>query len=110
MNQRTRSYIYCGVAAIALLLPCGAHAAAWLFTSVRSSFSGLPGATGNGITDDTAAINRAIAAGTTIYFPPGVYRYAVQSTFRQTNPTGFMAMDRVSQSFASLAPAQGSAL
>jgi hypothetical protein len=38
------------------------------------------GATGNGTTDDTAAINAAIAAATTagsgvIYFPPGNYKY-----------------------------------
>lgn len=75
MNQRMRYYIYCGVAAIALLFPSGAYAAGWTFTSVKTSFNGLPGAKGNGIDDDKAAIDRAIAAGTTIYFPPGVYLY-----------------------------------
>jgi polygalacturonase len=35
----------------------------------------MPGAVGNGIADDTAAINRTIAAGTTVYFPPGTYKY-----------------------------------
>jgi hypothetical protein len=35
----------------------------------------MPGAVGDGITDDTAAINRTIAAGTIVYFPPGTYKY-----------------------------------
>jgi polygalacturonase len=67
----------CLVVAIATLCQSDAYAVggAWTFTSVKTSFNGLPGATGNGTTDDTAAINRAIAAGTTIYFPPGQYRY-----------------------------------
>lgn len=33
------------------------------------------GATGDGVTDDTAAIQAAIDAGNYIYFPPGVYRF-----------------------------------
>jgi hypothetical protein len=32
------------------------------------------GATGDGTTDDTSAINSAIAAGGTLYFPPGTYK------------------------------------
>jgi hypothetical protein len=44
-------------------------------TSVADS-----GAVGDGITDDTAAINRALSAGGEVYFPPGVYR--VTSTLR----------------------------
>ncbi|HEV2842502.1 MAG TPA: glycosyl hydrolase family 28-related protein [Chthoniobacterales bacterium] len=74
MNLKIRYLVYC-VAIIAAISPCSAYAAVWSFTSVKTSFGGLPGATGNGLTDDTAAINRAIAAGTTIYFPPGKYRY-----------------------------------
>lgn len=68
-------YYICLVAAIAALYPSTAHAAPWTFTSVKTSFDGLPGAFGNGFTDDTLAINRAIAAGTAVYFPPGTYKY-----------------------------------
>ncbi len=42
------------------------------------------GATPDGISDDTAAINSALAAGTSIYFPPGRYNY----TGRITLPAG----------------------
>jgi hypothetical protein len=38
------------------------------------------GATPNDGTDDTAAINSAVAAGTSIYFPPGSYNYTGQIT------------------------------
>lgn len=38
------------------------------------------GATPDGSTDDTAAINRALAAGSSIYFPPGSYNYSGRIT------------------------------
>jgi hypothetical protein len=38
------------------------------------------GATPNDGTDDTAAINSAVAAGTSIYFPPGSYNYTGRIT------------------------------
>jgi hypothetical protein len=38
------------------------------------------GATPNDGRDDTAAINSAVAAGTSIYFPPGSYNYTGQIT------------------------------
>ncbi|HKP02775.1 MAG TPA: glycosyl hydrolase family 28-related protein [Chthoniobacterales bacterium] len=70
------SHYLCLLVAIATLGQSNAYAVgSWTFTSVRSSFNGLPGAVGDGVANDTAAINRAIAAGTTIYFPPGKYRY-----------------------------------
>lgn len=59
------------VAALVTLVPCIAQA----FTSVR-----LFGASGTGFTDDTAAINAAIAAGTAVYFPPGIYKYTGSMT------------------------------
>jgi polygalacturonase len=71
MKLKIHHYI-CLVAALAILLPCRADAA-WGFSSVKSF-----GATGNGSTDDTAAINAAIATGTgstVVYFPPGTYKY-----------------------------------
>ena len=36
------------------------------------------GATGNGSTDDTSAINAAYAASNEVYFPPGTYKYTGQ--------------------------------
>jgi len=81
MNHRNHNYhklfgsICCAVA-IAVIYPSSAQATAWSLTSVKTSFASLPGAVGNGTTDDTAAINRAILyGGTSIYFPPGKYRY-----------------------------------
>jgi polygalacturonase len=68
MNLRILRYFFCATA-IAFLSPSSAHAV-WSFQSVRSY-----GATGNGSTDDTAAINAAIAGGTVVYFPPGTYKY-----------------------------------
>jgi hypothetical protein len=41
---------------------------AWPFVNVKSY-----GAVGDGVTDDTAAINAALAAANEIYFPPGTY-------------------------------------
>lgn len=38
------------------------------------------GAVGNGTTDDTVAIKAAVAAGGTVYFPPGTYRVSGTST------------------------------
>jgi hypothetical protein len=73
MNLKMRFCIV-GVAALALLLPRPAQAV-WTFSSVRSY-----GATGNGTTDDTAAINQAIAAGGVVYFPPGTYKYVGSMT------------------------------
>jgi polygalacturonase len=73
MNFKMRSCIVI-VAALALLVPCTARAV-WTFASVRSY-----GATGNGTTDDTAAINQAIAAGGAVYFPPGNYKYVGSMT------------------------------
>lgn len=72
MNHRIRYCLFFCIAAIALPSPCDAQ---WVFTSVKSSFFGLPGAKGNGIDDDTLPINRAISSGNVIYFPPGRYRY-----------------------------------
>ena len=74
MKPRLSSYI-CSAAAVSALFLGTADAATWSFTSVKSSFNSLPPAVGNGTADDTAAINRAIANGTSIYFPPGTYRY-----------------------------------
>ena len=47
------------------------------------------GALGDGITDDSAAIKTAqaaLVAGSTLYFPPGNYRFATQ------NPVGHAAI------------------
>lgn len=92
MNLKIRYLVYC-VAIIAAIYPCSAHAVPWSFTSVKSSFSGLPPASGDGTTDDTAAINRAIAAvsftGGTIYFPPGTYRYIGPMTVPASKPYRF---------------------
>jgi Pectate lyase superfamily protein len=48
--------------------------------NVKASYNGIPGAKGDGTTDDTAAVNSAIAAaiavGGTVYFPPGTYLVA----------------------------------
>lgn len=80
MKLRLFSYL-CSAAAVAALFLGTAHAVVlWNFTSVKSSFGGLPGATGDGFNDDTAAINRAISAATSpnggvVYFPPGKYKY-----------------------------------
>jgi hypothetical protein len=66
----------CLVAAIAILIPGSAHAVvSWTFNSVKSY-----GAYGDGLHDDTAAINSAITGGTVsgkmmVYFPPGTYKY-----------------------------------
>ena len=64
MYLRTRHFVCCA-AVIAAISPCSADAV-----------EGIPGAVGDGIADDTAAINRAIAAGTRVYFPPGIYSYS----------------------------------
>jgi Pectate lyase superfamily protein len=86
MNQKIICYICCCVAAIALPLPCGAQTG-WVFSSVKTDRGpGMPGATGDGVTDDTAAINRTIAAGGIIYFPPGKYRYIGPMTVPVTTP------------------------
>lgn len=45
------------------------------------------GATGDGLTDDTSAINSAVAAlsaHTTLYFPPGVYKISSTITVQQS--------------------------
>lgn len=56
-----------------------ASIAAFLTMSAASVFAAANvkdyGATGNGSTDDTGAINAAIFADSAIYFPPGHYRY-----------------------------------
>jgi polygalacturonase len=69
MKFRIRYYL-CLIAITAILLPSHAHADVWSLKSVRSY-----GATGDGITNDTAAINSAIAANKVVYFPPGTYVY-----------------------------------
>lgn len=56
--------------ALAAFSPGRIQATPWTFTSVKSF-----GATGNGTTDDTLAITRAITTHTAIYFPPGTYRF-----------------------------------
>lgn len=46
------------------------------------------GAVGNGVADDTAAINAALAAavsGDAVYFPPGNYKITSQITFNKNN-------------------------
>ena len=56
---------------ITVLCPFPAYAVQrWVFKSVKSF-----GAEGNGIHDDTGAIQAAVAAGTAVYFPPGIYKY-----------------------------------
>ena len=67
----------CWAAVIAALVSFNPHTqgAKWFLKSVKSSFNNMPGAVGDGVTDDTAAIDRAIAGGTSIYFPPGIYLY-----------------------------------
>jgi polygalacturonase len=70
MNRRIRCC--CSVATIALisvLVPSLAQGD-WSFQSVQSF-----GAVGDGIHDDTGAIQAAIAADTVVYFPPGTYLY-----------------------------------
>jgi len=56
-------------------LPAGAGAVATTVqTKLRESVSVLDfGAVGDGVTDDTAAINLAIVAGTNVFFPAGTY-------------------------------------
>ncbi len=71
----TIPHYFCLVVAFATLYPSSAHAVPWTFKSVKSF-----GATGNGTTDDTVAINQALAADTMIYFPPGTYKYVGQMT------------------------------
>jgi hypothetical protein len=64
------------VAALAVLIPYSAHAVvSWTFNSVKSY-----GAWGDGVHDDTAAINSAISGGTAVYFPPGIYKYTGSMT------------------------------
>ncbi|MEY2490246.1 MAG: hypothetical protein QOC70_2188 [Verrucomicrobiota bacterium] len=46
----------------------------------------MPGAAGDGIANDTDAINRTIQAGGIVYFPPGKYRYIGQMTVPVTVP------------------------
>jgi hypothetical protein len=87
MNHRNHNYhklfgYICCAVAIAVIYPSSAQAAPWSLTSVKTSFASLPGAVGNGTTDDTAAINRAILyGGNSIYFPPGKYRYIGSMVF-----------------------------
>ena len=62
-------------------LPAGTGAvASEVQSKLRESVSVKDfGAIGDGVTDDTSAINAAIAAATTIYFPSGTYVYDVSS-------------------------------
>lgn len=77
MNLKMRFCIV-SVAALALLVPRIVEAT-WSFTSVRSY-----GAKGDGSTDDTSAINQALAAGGPVYFPPGNYVYVGSMTLLPT--------------------------
>ena len=45
--------------------------AAFVLTSVKAF-----GAVGDGVTDDTAAIQTAIGTGKALYFPPGIYLFS----------------------------------
>jgi len=69
MKLRIHHYL-CLIAALAILFPCNAHAVIWSYKSVISY-----GAVGDGMTNDTAAINLAIAGDKMVYFPPGTYKY-----------------------------------
>jgi hypothetical protein len=62
-----------------LMKTTAANLAGFVLTSVKSF-----GAAGDGVTDDTAAIQAAISSGQSIYFPPGVYR--TTATLNVTSP------------------------
>lgn len=50
------------------------------------------GAVGDGVTDDTTAVQAAVDAGSVVYFPPGVY--AMAGHVAVTNPTRIVAWPR----------------
>ena len=72
MNHRIRDCFRRFVATIAIIFALypSLVQGQWSFKSVRNF-----GAEGDGIHDDTGAIQAAIVADTVVYFPPGTYRY-----------------------------------
>ncbi len=56
-----------------------------VYASVLDSIDGLPGATGDGATDDTSAIQRAIDTGLHVVFPGRTYRVSHPLMFHNDN-------------------------
>ena len=69
--------------ATSLLSSTAADVANYVLTSVKAY-----GAKGDGVTDDTAAIQAAINSGLSVYFPPGIYKTTATLTVQAPQNDG----------------------